>query len=103
MGFDKTAVPCRSRRPNRQLRGLICGHRVAQKHVVLSMHVKGTEVELAHVPLPIGTRAIKAFISHAGSRDRSAVGSLERGGRFTEITVDADPLQTQSWHFETLV
>src|ERR1700733_12299622 len=67
------------------------------------MLVKRLKIKLSEVQLPIPTHEIKAAVSHARTRDRVASASLEEGWGLAEKTVDADPLQTQSRHFEALI
>src|ERR1700741_3174073 len=94
VSFNKTAVPAWSDGAGRQRPRIIRGNPVAQKHVVLAVHVKRLDVELLQEPPAVGTDPRETAIAFC--LDRCTTAGQKVGRRHPEVTEHTDALDTEA-------
>src|SRR5580692_5723272 len=101
MSFNETAVPARSDGAGRQSPGIIRGNPVAEKHVVLAVHVKRLDVELLQEPPAVGTDPRETAIAFC--LDRCTTAGQKVGRRHPEVAEQTDALNAKTASLEAFV
>src|ERR1700689_1299424 len=103
MPLHKSAIPCRCHRSRRQQFRMVGGHGVAEKHIVLPVHVERIKVELIYVPMPICSDAIKAAIPLPRAWNRIPIVSQEVCRRLAEIAINTGLLPSKPASLKSFV
>src|SRR5580700_5070606 len=101
VSFNETAVPARSDGAGRQRPRIIRGNPVAEKNVVLAVHVKRLDVELLQEPPAVGTDPRETAIAFCFDGRTPAGQKVGRG--HPEVAEQTDALDAKTAGLEAFV